>query len=49
MAKERDPLFMSMPAHRKDILNRMMSGDRAFEVLHASPCPVWFVPPQASS
>jgi nucleotide-binding universal stress UspA family protein len=49
MAAEIDPLFMVMPAHRKGFLSRLMSGDRAFEVLHGSPCPVCFVPPAAQT
>ena len=44
-AEETDPLFIVMSAHKKSVLRRMMSGDRAFEVLHGSPCPVWFLRP----
>ena len=44
MAEETEALFIVMAAHAKGFFSRMLSGDRAFEVLHDSPCPVWFVP-----
>lgn len=44
LAAEIDALFIVMAAHAKGFFARLLSGDRAFEVLHESPCPVWFVP-----
>jgi universal stress protein A len=44
MAEETEALFIVMAAHAKGFFSRMLSGDRAFEILHDSPCPVWFVP-----
>jgi universal stress protein A len=44
LAEETEALFIVMAAHSKGLLSRFLSGDNAFEVLHGSPCPVWFVP-----
>ena len=44
LAEETGALFIVMAAHPKGILSRFLFGDTALEVLHDSPCPVWFVP-----
>ena len=43
-ACEHGAVIILMAAHRKGGLSRLVFGDNAFEVLHESPCPVWFVP-----
>ena len=37
-------LFVLLAAHRKGPLRRLLFGTATVEVLHQSPCPVWFVP-----
>ena len=37
-------LFVLLAAHRKGPLRRLLFGTATVEVLHDSPCPVWFVP-----
>jgi len=44
LAEEKGALFIVMAAHPKGLLSRFLFGDTALEVLHDSPCPVWFVP-----
>ncbi|MFQ5351105.1 MAG: universal stress protein, partial [Thermoanaerobaculia bacterium] len=39
-----DALFVLLAAHRKGPLRRLLFGTATVEVLHGSPCPVWFVP-----
>lgn len=43
-ASEYGAVLILMAAHRKGALARWAFGDNAVEVLHESPCPVWFVP-----
>jgi nucleotide-binding universal stress UspA family protein len=43
-AKAEDALFVLLAAHRKGPLRRLLFGTATLEVLHGSPCPVWFVP-----
>lgn len=37
-------LFLVMAAHTQGLWSRTREGDRTAEVLHESPCPVWFLP-----
>jgi universal stress protein A len=43
-AAQQDALFILLAAHRKGPLKRLLFGTATMEVLHDSPCPVWFVP-----
>ncbi len=43
-ALEEEALFVLLAAHRKGPLRRLLFGTATVEVLHESPCPVWFVP-----
>ena len=43
-ASEVGALFILLAAHRKGPLRKMLFGTATVEVLHDSPCPVWFVP-----
>ncbi|MFQ5349292.1 MAG: universal stress protein [Thermoanaerobaculia bacterium] len=43
-AQPEDVLFVLLAAHRKGPLRRLLFGTATVEVLHDSPCPVWFVP-----
>ena len=43
-AGETGALFVLLAAHRKGPLRKMLFGTATVEVLHQSPCPVWFVP-----
>ena len=43
-AKQEDALFVLLAAHRKGPLRRLLFGTATVELLHDSPCPVWFVP-----
>ena len=46
-AREIDALAIVMGAHSKGMLRRLLFGTKTLEVLHAAPCPVWFVPDSA--
>jgi universal stress protein A len=43
-AEQEETLFVLLAAHRKGPLRRLLFGTATVEVLHESPCPVWFVP-----
>jgi nucleotide-binding universal stress UspA family protein len=43
-ASSEDAVFVLFAAHRKGPLRRLLFGAETLEVLHGSPCPVWFVP-----
>ena len=43
-ARREDTLFVLLAAHRKGALRRLLFGTTTMEMLHDSPCPVWFVP-----
>ncbi len=43
-ARQEEALFVLLAAHRKGPLRRLLFGTATVEVLHDSPCPVWFVP-----
>ena len=47
-ARELGAAFIVMPAHGRNRLNRFIFGSTTMDVLHASPCPVWFVSDDAS-
>ena len=49
IAQEAHAIFLLMGAHRKGLLARHLLGDKAVEILHRSPCPVWFVPVRGAS
>ena len=41
---ELEARLMIMGSHHHGLLRRLLGGSTAREMLHASPCPVWFVP-----
>ena len=43
-ARDAEALFVLLASHRKGPLRRLLFGTATVEVLHHSPCPVWFVP-----
>ena len=43
---ERLPAYAIMGEHARDFVHRFFTRDTARQMLHRSPCPVWFVPPR---
>lgn len=49
VARETRALFILMPAHGRSPLKRFLFGTTTLGVLHGSDCPVYFLPPKAST